>query len=704
MSEPRESRYIHGTEPQEQRRLARLNDLMNEGSLRALDLRRGDLVLDLGSGLGQLSRSMARKVGPGGRVIGIERDPAQIETARRLAREAGEEGLVEFRQGTASELPISEQERGAFDVAHARFVLEHVREPQAIVDAMARAVRPGGRVVLEDDDHDLLRLWPEAPGFERLWQAYIASYRRLGNDPYVGRQLASLLEAAGATPHRTDMLFFGGCAGDATFPAFVDNFVGLVVGAAETIVESSTMDRGELEEAVASFEAWGQRADAALWYATCWAEGRRESGTSDPLRPASARPLRPRRKVDSSRLLAESAADLNSSLRLDEVFELVAERVQQLIDCHLFCVLLWNESAQLLEHSYSLRFGEHIPQEGGFPLGYGISGSAAATRAPIRVDDVREDSRYVRYRHSEVEIRSELAVPLIVKDRLIGVLDLESQQLAAFSEEHEQIVLALAGQIATALENARLYEELRRKERRLESDLQTARTIQRALLPASAPSAAGLDVGAAFAPARELSGDFYDWVRYPDGRIGLALGDVAGKSTAAALYGSLAVGMLRGHALEHAGGPAALLGYFNQALHTMKVDRRFVALSLALYDPIEKTLTLGSAGVPQPLLVREGSVRPVEVSGVPAGGLAEARYEEVSIVLEPGDAVAVFSDGLEDCTSSDGERFGDRRLAVELRRLAGSSAQEIADGLVAASDAFAAAAGDDRTLIVVKAV
>ncbi len=700
--------YIHGSEPEEQRRLALLNDLLNESSLQALALQGGERILDVGSGLGQLTRAMARIAGSG-RVVGIERDPEQLEKARELARDAGEEDLVEFRLGEAVNMPLDDDEWGTFDVAHTRFLLEHVPRPQAVVDGMVRAVHPGGRVILEDDDHDLLRLWPEVKGFVELWRAYLRTYDRLGNDPYVGRRLVSMLRTAGAEPSKNDMLFFGSCAGDSSFEAFVNNFVGLLEGAPETILSSTSLSRTELEEGIAELKRWGERPDGALWYVTCWAEGRRPRKTSDsddvPAKHGKLKPVRPRAKLTSMEFLIESAVDLNSSLRLDEVFKKIGDRVRELIDCHLFCVMLWNEETQLLEHSYSLKFGEHIEQEGGFPLGYGLSGSAAADRRPIRVPDVSKDPRYIRFRHAEVDVGSELAVPLVVKDRLIGALDLESQQLDAFSEEHEKIVTALAAQIATALENAQLYEKLRSRERRLEADLETARQIQTALLPVSPPPVAGIEIGAAFAAASELSGDFYDFLRYPDGRVALVLGDVAGKSTAAALYGSLAVGMMRGFALEHASEPAELLEHLNGQLHALRIEHRFVAMSFALFDPQSSVLAIGNAGVPQPLLVRDRSATRVDVTGVPLGGLREARYDVAELEVRPGDLLVFLSDGLEDCQDDRGERLGDRRLAEFLVESEAGSAQQVADDLLVLSAEYCSAAQvlDDRTVVVLKA-
>jgi len=250
-----------------------LNDLLNAGSLREMRLQGDEHVLDVGSGLGQLSRAMARSAGA--RVIGVERSAEQIAEAERQAAQAGEADLVEFRQGDALRLPLRDEEWGTFDLAHTRFLLEHMREPLPVVQAMSRAVRPGGRIILEDDDHELMRLWPESPGFTALWLAYQRSYERLGNDPIVGRRLVSLLVDAGAEPARNSFVFFGSCAGEAHFPYYVENLIGVINGARATVVGAGLLDAASFDAAIAALREWSRGAAATIWYAVAWAEGRR---------------------------------------------------------------------------------------------------------------------------------------------------------------------------------------------------------------------------------------------------------------------------------------------------------------------------------------------------------------------------------------------------------------------------------------------
>src|SRR2546427_2319728 len=176
-------------------------------------------------------------------------------------------------------------------------------------------------------------------------------------------------------------------------------------------------------------------------------------------------------------LLHDVSRELTAILDLEELLRRIAQRVKPLVDYHAFTVTLWNESSQLLEPVFALRYEDTIPLRGRLALHQGLTGAAAAERRIVRVGDVREDPRFIRCEHG-VEVRSELAVPLLLQDRLVGILDLESAKTHAFTAEDERMLQTLGSDIAVALENPRLFGQVRENERRLQHDLDTAREIQ----------------------------------------------------------------------------------------------------------------------------------------------------------------------------------------------------------------------------------
>ena len=164
-----------------------------------------------------------------------------------------------------------------------------------------------------------------------------------------------------------------------------------------------------------------------------------------------------------------------------------------------------------MQHRFSLRFQENIQLKHDVPLGDGLVGYAARHNEAVLVPDVSKDPRYISL---NPETRSELAVPLIYKDKVIGVLDLEHTRRGFFTDDHKRTVTTLAAQVAIAIENARLYEEIARQEKRLERDLALARELQFRLLPQSLPTLKNLEIAAKFVPARAIGGDLYDFVNY----------------------------------------------------------------------------------------------------------------------------------------------------------------------------------------------
>ncbi len=416
-------------------------------------------------------------------------------------------------------------------------------------------------------------------------------------------------------------------------------------------------------------------------------------GDADPV-PASLFISHPE-QANTLSLLYEVSREITSILDREELLRQIAQRVKKLVNYHVFTVMLWNEKTQHLESAFVMRYGDAIPARMRVPINQGLIGAAAGTRRTVRVADTLSDPRFLA-----CEVETGVAV------RSDGVLDLESAETHAFTAEHERMLSTLGSYIAIALENARLYEEARESQRLLQEDLSTAREIQRQLLPTGAREVPGLDLAAGYCSARELGGDFYDFLPYGKGRLGLALGDVSGKGTAAALFGSLAIGTIREHVAEHPCPPAEMLAMLNRRLHGARLDARFIAMAFAVYDAGSRRLTLANAGGPYPLLVRDGEVQEIRVAGVPLGLFPDTEYDEMTLDLQPGDAVLFASDGILESENAVPEEFGVKRLISLLQTVSPRhSASEICDLILNATDEYSGggfAPHDDRTLLVLR--
>jgi sigma-B regulation protein RsbU (phosphoserine phosphatase) len=406
------------------------------------------------------------------------------------------------------------------------------------------------------------------------------------------------------------------------------------------------------------------------------------------------------RQARSLQLLNEISRELSSVLVLNELLRKIGTLTKRLVDYHRFSILLADEQTQSFDAMISLKQDERMPEKCTVHFGQGIVGTAASLRQPVVVPDVGKDPRYVCV---DPETRSEMAIPLLHRDRVIGVVDLESPQLNYFTEEHVRIFSTLAPQIAIAIENARLYERVARGEARLERDLQRAQEIQMLLMPGVAPAIPGLEVALHFQPARELGGDLYDFLSYGKDRHILAVGDVSGKGAPAALYGAMASGILRSLAPQKL-PPTELLKTLSRTLLERKIEGHFITLTYGVWEPKLRTLRLANAGMPLPLLVRRGQCRPIRAEGVPLGLLEHVEYQETSLSLEEGDLLALFSDGVIEAATASQEEFGTRRLENVLRQHAHRPPREIMDALLAEIRQFEQGRPprDDQTLVLVK--
>jgi sigma-B regulation protein RsbU (phosphoserine phosphatase) len=399
-------------------------------------------------------------------------------------------------------------------------------------------------------------------------------------------------------------------------------------------------------------------------------------------------------------LLNEIARELTSILNLDELLGRIAELMRRLIDYQMFSILLLDATGEKLQHRFSLRFNENIQLKHEIPLGRGLIGYAAETKQAVLVPDVTKDPRYIE---ANPETRSELVVPLIYKDKVIGVLDLEHTRRGFFTDDHRRTTTTLAAQIAIAIENARLYEQVARQERRLERDLALARELQMRLLPHARPKLGHLDVAAKFVPARAIGGDLYDFIPYSMSRLGIVIGDVSGKGAPAAIYAALVSGILRSHApIEPM--PAEMLSAVNLSLAERRIEAQFVSLIYAVWDDENRTLTVANSGLPRPIYVHGGKNEVIEATGLPLGLFDEADYDEFKFRMKPGDMFVFFSDGMLDARSRSGEMFGRPRVEEIVASCAAKSADCVVDSLFKAVAEHSAGVEtfDDQTVVAIK--
>src|SRR5215470_5320206 len=249
-----------------------------------------------------------------------------------------------------------------------------------------------------------------------------------------------------------------------------------------------------------------------------------------------------RAQADTLLLLNEVSRETSSILDVEALLRRAAEQTKRVIDYQILSILLYDEEQKVFRHRIDIKHGHHVQGKLRAAASEGIVGAAATLKEPVLVPDVTKDPRYLM---ANPETRSELAIPMMHKGKVIGVLDLESPQVNYFTDDHVQTLSILAANLAVSLENARLYEQLAKEETRLERDLQAAKRIQGALLRPVPTEDYGVDMAARYLSAREVCGDLYDFLRYGPQQLGIALGDVSGKGTAAALYGAVAIGIMR---------------------------------------------------------------------------------------------------------------------------------------------------------------
>lgn len=413
-----------------------------------------------------------------------------------------------------------------------------------------------------------------------------------------------------------------------------------------------------------------------------------------------------RHYVATLETLAEIGREMASILDLDALLTRIASLTKRLIDYRTFGILLLDEETDSLEMKLAVRYGRGAESKH-LKLGEGLVGWAALHKEPVLVSDVSKDPRYI---NMVADARSELVIPMLIKDRCIGVFDLESPELDAFTKEHQELLTLLASQAAVAVDNARLYEEVRRNEERIEKELRFARRVQLALLPTEPPKTVeGVDVAGRLESAHELGGDLHDFLAPEPGALVVAVGDVSGKGAAAALYGAFAGELVRSRTLRRRFTPdrfsvSGVLQAMNTTLHERQLEEYYCALCYAFFDLSRRVVTLSNSGLPYPFRCTRTTCGQIELPGVPLGSFPRVTYDEVSLPLETGDVFVFCTDGVFETVDESGAEFGADRLAAVVQASCALPARGIVDAIFDATEAFRGGQPqrDDMTAVAVK--
>jgi len=400
-----------------------------------------------------------------------------------------------------------------------------------------------------------------------------------------------------------------------------------------------------------------------------------------------------------SKVIFAYATKIGSARETDASLRLNADMARDLVGADRCSIWLIDDKAQQLWTKVA-----HGVPEIRIPIGQGVVGACIKNKETIVVNDASQDPRFLS--SSDYAVQSLLAIPLRGEDgNVIGALQALNKP-GGFTQEDVDLLGLAAAYSASALETQMLREEAVAS-RLIRKELEIAHSVQQRLFPQDPPAVQGIDYSAHCRPARSVGGDYYDFIRLDKGGLFFTLGDVSGKGIAAAVLMAGIQASIRTTVLGGVESLASLMGVFNRAIYLFSMEDRYSTLFCGLLDSSMRKLTYVNAGQVRPLLLRtNGKMEMLDKGGLPVGLMEEAGYEQGEVMLETGDVVLCFSDGISEATNAQGEMWEEREVHRLLRQHASLRASALVEKLIAEADAFAGDAeqADDLTVVALKAV
>lgn len=426
-----------------------------------------------------------------------------------------------------------------------------------------------------------------------------------------------------------------------------------------------------------------------------------ENGRMNKLEAENARL---KNAVEELSIINDISTAINSTLSLEKIIELIVQKCIKHMSVEQGTVTLLENGAQDNQFKTIMRQADQSSGYMPFHLDTQITGWMMKNKKPLIIDDLDSDDRFRTLESEENPIRTLLSVPLMLKGRIIGALNVFNKHGGnKFSEPDKRLLCIISTQSAQVIENARLYEE-EQSLMRIQEEMKIAYNIQMGLLPKGAPIIEGYDLAGKSLPAKSVGGDYFDLIRLGDGRLFFCLGDISGKGMPAALLMSNMLATLRGQNLDLT-TPRSIMNHSNEHMFRNTDPERFSTLFLGVLDPENAELIYSNAGHNLPFIVNEtGSVKRLETGNIVLGAIEDVTYTEDSIKLEKGDTLLIFSDGISEAINPNEEEFGEDPLPALVKANRESSATSLIDTIIeeVIKHAGKAPQRDDMTIVVIK--
>lgn len=409
------------------------------------------------------------------------------------------------------------------------------------------------------------------------------------------------------------------------------------------------------------------------------------------------------RAVEELSILNEIASAISSTMSLSEIVDSIVAKCVRHLRVEQTSVQLLEQQAQNAElRTMVRRVDTRVSDQRPLRFGDQLTGWMLKHQQPLLVNDLGTDDRFQRIASDSLSIQSFLSVPLLLKGTLIGLLSVFNKREGTFTKEDQRLLSIIATQSAQVIENARLYEG-EQNLRLIEEELRVAHHTQMRLLPSEMPSIEGYDIYGTSTPARNVGGDYFDFIVVDEQRIAICLGDVTGKGMPAALLMSNVQATVRGQTLQDL-PPDECLSHANDLLVRTTEPHMFVTLFYGILDTVSDTFTYSNGGHNPPFLFSGDDRSELTEGGLIVGIMENSVYESGAVTLSAGDVLVIFSDGITEAMNATELMFEEDRLCQAIKACRDLSAEEIAAKVVEAVRVFAGDVeqADDMTLVVVK--